>query len=771
MGGNTGNFRTSGTTSATNGTRTLASMLVSGNSASSYSRIAMFDKLHGKNVDNSGDSFWANTPSTSDGNAIFYDGNVVIGGNVSSRQTLSLLNSSTDVNEGGLYLSNGNINVDCYSVQTAKDAVVGELNFYNGFLQGSNSSSLLKTSVQCLVNETGSSATNLNFVLNGVQKMRLNSQGLNVNGSFNNVNGALNLASTVKTNADDVISTINFYNGTDNAAIRSSIKSCVVPTEDAPNNSDLRFFTQPDAIDQVERMRIASDGVVTINNDLILGKKLYINENGESIAINGDQKIIAGYRGEIREFYIGQSFQNSANLYISNDLADGQIFINSGSESRITMTSRGLFFNRITNNVNEYIGNVGASNSTNSDFHVISQNAMYIQSGPNDGTQNMQLVSGTGHITLRNSNAIYLTTPVVELPKIRLTSSTDNAIAIGAGAGATSQQTASIAIGLNAGATQSSTCVALGNLAGNSGQQSEAIAIGLCAGQTSQGAGYAGSADGSISIGTTAGQVVQASRCIAIGGAAGNFEQKPQAIAIGYAAGSIRQASSCIAIGALAGQQNQGTNSIAIGSSAGNGVLAGEQNLGMGISSIAIGASAGNAGIGDASIYIGAGCGQTVRHTRCILLSASGGDYSPSVVVNNQNTQFGGATFINPLQIRILEADQRLGYNSITGEVTRVTSSLRYKKDINDLESNTSVLHLFQPKEFRYINSDDNSQKSYGFIAEELNEIDPALVFFNKEGQPDSICWNKINTYTICEVQKLRKELDELKELMKSLSK
>ena len=616
MGGNTGNFRTSGTTSATNGTRTLASMLVSGNSASSYSRIAMFDKLHGKNVDNSGDTFWANTPSTSDGNAIFYDGNVVIGGNVSSRQTLSLLNSSTDVNEGGLYLSNGNINVDCYSVQTAKDAVVGELNFYNGFLQGSNSSSLLKTSVQCLVNETGSSATNLNFVLNGVQKMRLNSQGLNVNGSFNNVNGALNLASTVKTNADDVISTINFYNGTDNAAIRSSIKSCVVPTEDAPNNSDLRFFTQPDAIDQVERMRIASDGVVTINNDLILGKKLYINENGESISINGDQKIIAAYRGEIREFYIGQAFQNSRNLYIVNDMADGQIFINSGSDSRITMTSRGVFFNRITNNDNEIIGNIGATNTANNTFHINSQNNMYIQSGVNGtGSANMTLTSGTGEISLINSTLIRLTTPGV---------------------------------------------VSSGNL-------------------------YITNSNAQVQLSSDTGKST---------------------------AGDI---------------------------------------------------------LGEILFYNNVNNGNNVRSAirSCVSVTNSG---TPNNTDLRFFTQLNYTDHIERMRIDSDGTVRIFNNLNVTGTVSSSSSS-RYKNNINNFENDTSVLHNFKPKTFKYNKDGENAVNSYGFIAEELYDIDPKLVLLNEEGQPESIYWDRINLYNVCEVQKLRKELDELKELMKSLSK
>ena len=54
-------------------------------------------------------------------------------------------------------------------------------------------------------------------------------------------------------------------------------------------------------------------------------------------------------------------------------------------------------------------------------------------------------------------------------------------------------------------------------------------------------------------------------------------------------------------------------------------------------------------------------------------------------------------------------------------------------------------------------------QLHYGFIAEDVELIDKYLVVHNEEGLPDALYWDRIHTYNICEIQKLKKELDETK--------
>jgi hypothetical protein len=116
----------------------------------------------------------------------------------------------------------------------------------------------------------------------------------------------------------------------------------------------------------------------------------------------------------------------------------------------------------------------------------------------------------------------------------------DFAIAIGSGAGSTSQSSNAIAIGSNAGCnTQLSNAISIGNNAGNNSQQPNAVAIGPSAGNTNQ-----------------------RGNCVAIGNNAGGLSQQDNAISIGTNAGCNTQGTNAIAIGNRAGILSQHNNSI-----------------------------------------------------------------------------------------------------------------------------------------------------------------------------------------------------------------
>ena len=53
---------------------------------------------------------------------------------------------------------------------------------------------------------------------------------------------------------------------------------------------------------------------------------------------------------------------------------------------------------------------------------------------------------------------------------------------------------------------------------------------------------------------------------------------------------------------------------------------------------------------------------------------------------------------------------------------------------------------------------------SFGLVAEEVNEIYPELISYNEKGQPDAVSYLRLPVFLLAEIQKLRKELDELKE-------
>ena len=223
-------------------------------------------------------------------------------------------------------------------------------------------------------------------------------------------------------------------------------------------------------------------------------------------------------------------------------------------------------------------------------------------------------------------------------------SQANNGIAIGNRAGETSQGVNSIAIGANAGnATQTTQAIAIGLNSGRTTQGSSTVAIGVAAGTFNQGAG-------SIAIGGNAGAGVsalnfQGANCVAIGSSAGQNTQGSAAVSIGNTAGQTSQAVNGVAIGANSGNASQGNNSIAIGLNAGQ--------TSQGVNCIAIGAIAGSATQTTQAIAIGVNSGRTTQGSSAVAIGANAGETSQGITavaigyLAGQTNQTAGSIAIN----------------------------------------------------------------------------------------------------------------------------
>jgi len=378
------------------------------------------------------------------------------------------------------------------------------------------------------------------------------------------------------------------------------------------------------------------------------------------------------------------------------------------------------------------------------------------------GTGHLQLFAGgTNRLTFRdtneclaNSNGLYIQGTTNTTSKVRLGYNSaaitqgDGSVSIGGGSG-TNQGTGCIAIGQGAGVgttiAQGTDSIAIGTNAGVTSQGIKSIAIGNLAGQTNQALNNGNVYDGGIAIGHSAGRTGQFKQCTAIGNLAGDTNQ-------GF--GWSTSGDGSVAIGLEAGRYNQARRAIALGISAGAGV-SGSRNQGE--ASICIGYAAGYQGVGVNTIAIGQQCCSTTTIANSIVLSAWTAAYNPI-------TQ---GFFINPNNIVAGTGALTLTYDGTSGQIFKTTSSARYKKNIEPLLKDTSVIHNFQPVEFRYNSQDETQSKHYGFIAEDIYEIDKDLVVYDEEGRPDGFYWDRIHTYNICEVQKLRKELDGTVNIMR----
>jgi|SRR5665213_205342 len=84
-----------------------------------------------------------------------------------------------------------------------------------------------------------------------------------------------------------------------------------------------------------------------------------------------------------------------------------------------------------------------------------------------------------------------------------------------------------------------------------------------------------------------------------------------------------------------------------------------------------------------------------------------------------------------------------------TGLLGTVVSSERYKENIIDYER--SIMDL-RPVEFNYKKT---GQKSFGFIAEEVEKVFPALVLYDAEGRADSVAYHEMTAMLLKEIQRL----------------
>jgi Chaperone of endosialidase len=187
------------------------------------------------------------------------------------------------------------------------------------------------------------------------------------------------------------------------------------------------------------------------------------------------------------------------------------------------------------------------------------------------------------------------------------------------------------------------------------------------------------------------------------------------------------------AVGAKALKKSAGTKNIGIGFQAGVSLVNGNNNIYIG-----------NQGAGDGS--------QTIR-------------------IGTAQTQ----TFIAGINAASV-GDAQVMVDTTTGQLGIVTSSARYKQDIETMASRTEGLLRLRPVTFVY-KDDASAAPRYGLIAEEVATVDPELVTRTAAGEVQTVKYHELIPMLLNELQRdhqtrqvdraemasLRKELAELR--------
>jgi hypothetical protein len=120
----------------------------------------------------------------------------------------------------------------------------------------------------------------------------------------------------------------------------------------------------------------------------------------------------------------------------------------------------------------------------------------------------------------------------------------------------------------------------------------------------------------------------------------------------------------------------------------------------------------------------------------------------------NTLTQNFSAGVNNYVTVRL--SDGRLGN-------TAVVSSRRYKEDIKPLDRTSDALYALKPVSFHLKKQHDETQAlSFGLIAEEVEKVDPDLVYRNDKGQVESVRYEMVNAMLLNEFLKEHKKVQKL---------
>jgi hypothetical protein len=186
-----------------------------------------------------------------------------------------------------------------------------------------------------------------------------------------------------------------------------------------------------------------------------------------------------------------------------------------------------------------------------------------------------------------------------------------------------------------------------------------------------------------------------------------------------------------------------GSNNIAIGYDAGESIM-GSNNIDIG-----------NLGTSSDGGTIRIGC---TNSSNCPYVPLAGVPQGSTFIAGI----YGSTTQANNAVPVVVDSNGNLG---------TVSSSRRYKEDINDMgDASAGLLHL-RPVTFRYKKPFDDGTKpiQYGLIAEEVAEVYPDLVARSADGQIETVKYQVLDSMLLNELQKQNATITAQKDQIRSL--
>jgi len=173
-----------------------------------------------------------------------------------------------------------------------------------------------------------------------------------------------------------------------------------------------------------------------------------------------------------------------------------------------------------------------------------------------------------------------------------------------------------------------------------------------------------------------------------------------------------------------------------------------------GINNQAFGRGALRNSTGSNNIAIGREAGDAITTTNDHIVIGLPGENGPS-----------GRCYIGRIRgVTVANAD---GINVIIdsdGQLGTSNSSRRFKKDIKPMDQASEAILRLKPVMFHFKNMDTKEAENrpqFGLIAEDVAEVNPALVVHDKDGQPLSVRYDAVNAMLLNEFLKEHKKDEE----------
>ena len=153
---------------------------------------------------------------------------------------------------------------------------------------------------------------------------------------------------------------------------------------------------------------------------------------------------------------------------------------------------------------------------------------------------------------------------------------------------------------------------------------------------------------------------------------------------------------------------------------------------------------------GNANTALGSGAGIGVTTANNVIcIGTDGADVSDSCFIGNVH----GVTTQNNDAIPV--------FIDSAGQLGTISSSRRYKTEIQPLDKASESILALNPVSFRYKMHKDGKPQ-FGLIAEDVASVNPDLVIYDRDGNPYTVRYDAVNAMLLNEFLKEHRRVEEL---------